>query len=369
MTLQGKGFFTFILPECEGGDPTSILSVAQAADLSHVIVKIADGETAFGLDASGIDFTAPVVQALRAAGIAVWGWHSVHGIDPLAEAAIAITRAQALALDGYVVEVKDEYSLTGMDKIARWFMSVLRNALTIPIALSSYRFPNYHPELPWSTFLEFSDLNMPQVTWEQAHNAGAQLRESKQQCDALPNARPYIPTGPAYSTPSWSPTIEEINDFLNTAKALGLPAVNFYNWDTCRHDLPLLWTEIVEFAWPVSAPTFVQATPVLTPADAFMVRFLAALNGRLAEQVSSLYDPDATQVRADRILSGASAIQNSYATFFDSLPGDTTFTIFQMLAGDDSRQFSWKAGPLTGETMLVLRKGKILLDYTFVCEQ
>ena len=66
MTLQGKGFFTFNLPDCEGGDPGSILAAAQAAGLSHVIVKIADGVQAAGLDASGIDFTAPVVQALHA---------------------------------------------------------------------------------------------------------------------------------------------------------------------------------------------------------------------------------------------------------------------------------------------------------------
>ncbi len=45
---------------------------------------------------------------------------------------------------------------------------------------------------------------------------------------ALPNARPYIPTGAAYATSGWSPTAAEIIDFLNTAKALGLPAVNFY---------------------------------------------------------------------------------------------------------------------------------------------
>ena len=30
MTLQGKGFFAFNLPDCEGGDPSSILAAAQA---------------------------------------------------------------------------------------------------------------------------------------------------------------------------------------------------------------------------------------------------------------------------------------------------------------------------------------------------
>ena len=90
MTLQGKGFFAFNLPDCEGGDPSSILAAAQAAGLSHIIVKIADGVQAAGIDPSGVDFTAPVVQALQQAGMNVWGWQSVYGNDPSAEAAIAI---------------------------------------------------------------------------------------------------------------------------------------------------------------------------------------------------------------------------------------------------------------------------------------
>jgi hypothetical protein len=366
MTLQGKGFFTLNLPKCEGGEPASILSAAQAAGLSHVLVKIADGEAAFGVDAAGIDITAPVVQALRAGGIAVWGWHSVHGDSPLAEAAMAIARAQALGLDGYVVEAKGAYSHTDMAAAARQFMSAVRNALTIPIALSSYRFPNYHPGLPWSTFLEFCDLHMPQVTWDQAHNAGAQLRESKRQCDSLPNARPYIPTGPAYTKSGWSPTTGEINDFLSTAKTLEIPAVNFYHWDACQHDLPLLWTAITDFAWPAPPLIITQATASVPAPDAFLTGFLAALNGRQVAQISTLYDPAAIQVRADQILPGSAAIQSGYAAFFDSLPDGSFFTISQALVEDDSRQFSWKAGPLTGETTLVLRDEKILLDYTFV---
>ncbi len=368
MILQGKGFFTFVLPECEGGEPASILATAQAAGLSHVVIKIADGERAFGVDASGSDITAPVVQALHAGGIAVWGWHAVHGNDPSAEADLAIVRTQALGLDGYVVEAKDEYSRAGMASAAQQFMSAVHEALKIPIALSSYRFPNYHPELPWSSLLEFCDLHMPQVSWEQAHNAGAQLRESKRQCDALPNAKPCIPTGAAFSRSGWSPTSEEVNDFLNTAKVLGLQAINFFNWDACRRDLPLLWTTIADFAWPTSTDIRKQETPALSPldADAFLAQFLSALSGRRAAQTSALYDPAAIQVRADQILPGSEVIQTGYTAFFDSLPAGSIFTISQAKAEDDLCHFSWKAGPFSGETTLVVESGKIILDYTFI---
>lgn len=94
MTLQGKGFFTINLSGCEEGEPSSILETAQAAGLSQVFVKIADGVQVLGMDASGSDLTAPVVQVLHAAGIAVWGWQYIYGKDPSAEAATAITRCR-----------------------------------------------------------------------------------------------------------------------------------------------------------------------------------------------------------------------------------------------------------------------------------
>jgi hypothetical protein len=366
MTLEGKGFFTDLLPECEDGDPISILAAAQASGLSHLIVKIADGGEAFGMSASGIDLTARVIRVLRAAGIAAWGWHSIHGLDPSAEASIAIERAQALGLDGYVVKVENEYQNPGMEAAARQFMKSVRYALTIPIALSSHRFPKYHPELPWSTFLEFSDLHMPLITWEFTHEAGAQLRESRRQCDALPNARPFIPTGAAYAEPGWSPSAVEILDFLTTAQDLGLPAINFFCWDTCRKELPLLWTAISDFTWPVPVSTPNQAISSLPPVDAFLVKFAATLNSHQAEEVGALFDPSAVQVWADQIRNGAAAIQSGYRAFFDNLPATTIFILSQALADNDWRLLSWRAGSIKGETTLVLKAGKIILDYTFL---
>ena len=374
MTLQGKGFFLFQIPECEGGDPAAILAAAQTAGFSHVLVKIADGVKPFGIDPAGSDYTLRVVQALRGAGIAVWGWHYVYGNNPSAEADVAIRRTQTLGLDGYVVDAEQEYKQPGKAAAARQFMAAVRSALdNIPIALSSYRFPNYHPELPWAVFLEKCDLHMPQVYWEQAHNAGAQLRESKRQCDALPNARPYIPTGATYGTSVWNPTAVDVTDFLNTARDLGLPAANFFDWDFCRKSLPKLWAAIADFDWP--APS--QLVPgVITPGttlpppppepDAFATSFLAALNSRQAEQIAILYAPVALRVCDTRLLTGATAIQQDYATFFAGLPGGDSFIMTHIEVADDVRYLAWKAGLLTGQTTLVLEDEKINLDFTFL---
>ena len=401
MTLQGKGFITLTLPDCEGGGPEALVAEAKAAGLSHVIVKIADGVKVFGVDASGNDLTAPVVNALRAAGIIVWGWHSIYGNAPSDEANIAIQRAQSLGLDGYVMNAGSDYKHSGKEAAAGQFISAVRDALTIPIALSSFRFPNYHSEFPWSTFLEKCDYHMPQVYWEQAHNAGGQLRESKRQCDALPNAKPYIATGPTYCVIGWEPTPTEISEFLSTACDLGISAVNFFDWDSCRKSLPEVWTTIAEFGWstqsqitPAAAsksptsepthqpdpesenpatpepsnppPTASPETPSLSSTEVFSTQFLAALNSRKAGQVAALYNTNAVRVWAENIVYGSVSIQAAYATFFSSLPAKTTFSLLTIKGDDDLLLINWKVGSSIGKTTLFLQEGKIILDYTFL---
>jgi len=384
MTLQGKGYFTFILPDCEAGDPAAILEAAQSAGLSHVLVKIADGARPFGVTSTGRDYTLPIVQALRAAGLAIWGWHYVYGYDITGEVKIAIQRVSDLSLDGYVVDAEEEYKQPGKDVVARRFMTEIRAGLEeLPIALSSYRFPNYHPELPWSAFLEQCDYIMPQVYWEQAHNAAGQLRESVRQCNALPHAKPYIATGPAYAVGGWAPTTQDIQAFLQTAKALNITAVNFFSWDYCRRYLPHLWNAASEFDWP--APPQVTPLPVvdvqpsepeqdqpaatipeqpMATADAFTLRYLAALNSRQASQVVGLYANHAIQVRRDKILR-FSSLQTAYEDFFGLLPAGVVFTLIQGHANRDVRYLTWKAGDHSGCETLLLDHDKIVVHYIF----
>ncbi len=382
MTLKGKGFFTFIIPNCEGGNPAAILAAAQAAGLSHVLVKIADGAKPFGIEPGGEDYTLPVVQALRGAGIAVWGWHYVYGNDPSGEAKIAIQRVQDLSLDGYVVDAEDEYKQPGKDKVARRFMTEVRAVLgELPIALSSYRFPNYHPELPWSAFLEQSDYNMPQVYWEQAHNAASQLRESFRQCNALPHAKPYLATGPTYAVGGWAPTAQEIQAFLQTAKELGIEAANFFSWDYCRRYLPHLWNAVSDFDWPAppqvtpglvvpGQPSQPEQPPVTPPeqpaaaADAFTQQYLAALNSRQASRMVALYAGHAVHVRRDKIVRFPN-LQSAYDNFFGSLPAGTVFTLTRSQADRDIRYLDWKAGDRTGRETLLLDANQIVVHYAF----
>ena len=64
MTLTGKGFFIWKIKNCESGNATSIASVAQAASLSHALIKIADGAFVYNYDSTNkVDLIPPVVTS------------------------------------------------------------------------------------------------------------------------------------------------------------------------------------------------------------------------------------------------------------------------------------------------------------------
>ena len=189
MALQGKGFFTNNLLECESGDAATIAQAAQSAGLRFVILKIAEGTQPAGLDPAGKDLLPGVVQALKIAGISPWGWHSLHGTDSEAEARLACERVSSLGLEGYVINAEAAFELPGRESVARQFMASLRPGMKLPIALCSYQFPTFHPDFPWSAFLEGCDLHMPKVFWELAHNAGEQLQPAVLFTRVAPHSR------------------------------------------------------------------------------------------------------------------------------------------------------------------------------------
>lgn len=127
MTIEGKGMFTWKLPRCENGDAAAVAATAKSANLSHVMVKIADGNIAYNGDwGSNIDQVPVIVNALQGQGIQAWGWHYVYGDDPIGEARIALRRIKQLQVDAYVIDAEGQYSKDEKKDAARSFMAELR---------------------------------------------------------------------------------------------------------------------------------------------------------------------------------------------------------------------------------------------------
>ncbi len=377
MALEGKGFFIWRILNCEGGDANAIANKAEAARLTHVLIKIADTRYPFGYDRNNNDLVPPVSQALKNRGMQVWGWHYVKGSDPAGEARVAIARTRELQLDGYVIDAEHEYKWRGKDAAARLFMTELRQALpNHPIALSSYRFPTYHRELPWAAFLEKCDFNMPQVYWEQAHNPGAQLERSVGEfadTRLVGHARPVIPTGSAYGAGGWVATAEDQRRFYQKALELGLSAANTYSWDWStspgHHDL---WDAVAGFQWPLAeaVPTVPAPAPMPpgVPNDPLQ-HYVDALNNRDIDLLVSLYHENAGHVNAQRMILGIQSIREWYRKLLDELLPAGNFAIDQVRGKGASWTFNWTfhspAGQMAGgKDTLGLREGRIQYHYS-----
>lgn len=369
--LKGKGFFIWQVKNCERGDALSIAAKARAANLSHVLLKIADGPQAFGYDNNNNDVTAPVVLALRKLGVQVWGWHYVRGDDPSGEARVAIQRIRQLSLDGYVADAEGEYKTPAKAGAARTFMTALRNSLgNLPIALSSYRFPSFHKDFPWAAFLEQCTFTMPQVYWEQAHNPDVQLQRSVTEFgspELVGAVRPFIATGSAYGTGGWRPSADDIRRFLAKCRELGVPAANFYSWDwatsTGNTDL---WDAAAGYDWPFDNPGG-------QPAD-IVTRYFAALNSRDLDSLFALYQPNAAYVTAQQTIAGNNAIFNNFYEFLYNRMPNAGFSLLTQSGQDATRVFAWTAHNgvsriQDGNDTFGLRDGLIQYHYSRFTQQ
>ncbi len=248
----GKGMYIWQVYSCEGGDPKKIAAACVAAGFRHVYLKIADGRFVYP---SGVDLR-PLVDELHAVGIEVWGWQYVYLFDPTAEAKVAAARVKELNLDGFIIDA--EVECKGRKSAAVTYTSLLRQLLPgVSIGLSSYRFPHYHLDFPWKEFRERVDFDTPQVYWEQAHNAGAQLASSYAEFQSMTPRLPYVPTGAAYKWNGWSATPADVTQFIARANALGLSAFNFWSWQHARQ-IAGMWEAIagasnVITAWKLRA--------------------------------------------------------------------------------------------------------------------
>ncbi|UCF61510.1 MAG: hypothetical protein JSV37_02185 [Anaerolineaceae bacterium] len=363
MTLCGKGYYIWQIPRCDEGIPSAIAARAVEADLSYVMIKIADGPNwpyNFDYD-KGVDLVPPVMNALREVGLQVWGWHYVKGDNPAGEAQLAVERTLSLGLDGYVIDAEAEYKNKKKAKAAARYVADLRAGMPdVPIALSTYRYPRVHPELPYSEFLEKCDYAMPQVYFEKAHNPEEQLERSVEQYMALDHARPVIPTAPAYQAGSWRPTVDEITRFFQKAKDMGLSSANAWSWDYATRPSHIdLWQAIADFDWPPLAPK-----PDVSE------HLIGRMNQHEPAYVAELYRDNAAHVTGARTILGRGAIAQWYNVLFTDLLPNAQFELTGRTSNGNSRRFSWTASSekgmvLNGNDTLGILDGEIQYHYTY----
>ena len=264
INLSGKGIYLWIIKETD--NPVAIAAKCFAAGLTHVLIKIADYKHPYNVTDKGVDLVPPLIKELRAVGISPWGWQFVYGNDPDGEAAIAVSRSKELGVDGFVVNAEGAYK--GKNAAAVKYMQKVRAGLggLMPIGLSSFRYPELHPEFPWKDFLGQVDINLPQVYWILSHNPAAQMvrcyEEFKQ--SKYPQV-PIFPTGAAFSEQGWRASASEVTAFMEQVKALGLAGCNFWRYADAIDRYPDLREAITGFEWETGA--VVEPEPIEEPVE------------------------------------------------------------------------------------------------------
>lgn len=232
MIPTGKGVFIWNIAASLGGDPARIARELKTMGCSWAAVKMADGTLDKNLPLLG-----PTAEALRLAGIAVWGWHYIYGANRLGVPFVKSETARAVQVigtfrpAGWLVDAEQEYKRSGGAGWANTYMTGVRSAFpSLSLGLCSYRFPSLHPEFPWRDFLRYADFHAPQVYWIKSHNPAAQLKQSCREVAALRDL-PIVPVGAAFQEQGWKPSVAEIDEFDRTAHELKLPGVGWWCLD------------------------------------------------------------------------------------------------------------------------------------------
>lgn len=350
MTLAGKGIYIWQLQRIAHGHVPTMVAKALDAGLTHVLIKVADGTTPYNSQ-----LLAPATEAFRAAGIQVWGWAWLWLRDPAAEAAVAAQIVTDLAMDGFIVNA--EHPAKGRYTESDLYIQTLRERVgDLPVGLSSYRYPQLHTALPWEVFLSRCDWNLPQVYWIDELPADC-LRRSLAQHQALPVARPVVPTGAAYGESYGNSYFRaepaEITAFLDSVQAAGLPGANFWSWDWTEQYGPDLWQAIAGYEWPVA----------VEPLADVALRFWNALLAGDIDAATGLYHDNAVYISAGRMVQGPADIRALFAEFLDRLPG-ARFVMDELREDGNVRFLRWSATSDAGQVMdgletIGIRDGRI----------
>ena len=237
---KGKGWFIWQVKETMKGDPIAIAKFAKDNGFGHLLLHVHNGWQSETQVDGGADLT-PYIKAANDLGIECWGWGAVYASNWSTCADMVIYAFKKHPdLVGHVVDA--EAGMKNAPSAAESMMKKIRKELpNLPIGLSSYRFPESHPELPWKQYRAYCDFDMPQVYWEQDFRPEAgdlQLQSSFNQFQKMTPVLPYFPTGPAYKVGKWVTSPEQVKRFILKSKALGFEGCNFWVWYQTERDLP-----------------------------------------------------------------------------------------------------------------------------------
>ena len=208
--------------------PAAAVRLARLAGARVFALKVTDGTGLFGEFAERQVLYQRTASALREVGVevAAWGFHygRAYGAYVRAEAAAVLRARDRLGFTTYFVDAESAWEQSAREGDAAALVEPLkRKGLTV--WLEAWKYPSYHPAMRWDEWAEVLNGGWaPQVYWEQATNAAAQVERSHREHIAIADL-PFWPVLPAFCERDWCPTADEFRAAVAKAHELGAAGV------------------------------------------------------------------------------------------------------------------------------------------------
>ena len=288
--MNGLGFLIWKLSSLPAVE--QVIELLQSVNARWVSIKVADGIWPYNQVGGNDKALLAFIGALQAAGIDVGGWHYIYPDQPGPQGDRAEERREKLHLSHYLLDMEKEWKIPyGAGARAVTLCDKLHNG-SLQVGLCSYRYPEYHPEPPWGKFLhhEKMDAIVPQLYWIGSHNPAWQIRESLRQYREMSDL-PYIPIGSTFDNGDWSPTTDDIAEFIEECQAQGFPGYGFYTLDWIIQKHRTDWLAAIGSGQPAPLPP-----PAIS--DELVITNCSWLNGR--SEAAVIDDNRVVVVRAGR---------------------------------------------------------------------
>ncbi len=218
--LAGRAMWIWELPYTQGGDLTSIVSLAHQYGIGTLMIKSSDGTSLWS------QFTPQLVTTLHAAGLRVCAWQYVYGNHPVTEAYLGAAAVRDGA-DCLLIDAESEYE--GKYISAQTYVQRLRNLIgpRYPLALASFPYVDFHPGFPFSVFLGpgGAQYNAPQMYWRDIGTTVDAVFAHTYAYNRI-YGRPIFPLGQVYS----QPPPHQVVRFRQLSRIYGAAGLSWWDW-------------------------------------------------------------------------------------------------------------------------------------------
>lgn len=236
--MNGLGFLIWQLAAMPPVD--EVIAALRAMDVNWVSIKIADGTRKYNQVGGNDKALLAFIGTLDNAGFEVGGWHYIYPQQPGPQGDLAQERFEKLGLKHLLVNAEGEWKQQGLGDEAQLYMDKTPGNDWFIAGLCSYRYPSYHAPFPFPKFINHgrNDIIAPQVYWIGAHNPASQVRQSLADYKKIVpgGSKPFVPIGSTFDARMpdgsiWSPTTDDLTEFLTECRTQGFKAYGFYSLD------------------------------------------------------------------------------------------------------------------------------------------